>query len=302
MRSKLGVYALLALMPLLFASNLIIGRASTALVEPWTLAFWRWALASLMLLPFAGRGIAAEWVALRAARREILILGILGMLICGGLVYVSLHLTTATNGTLIYTASTLVIVVLDAVWFRHPLTPIRIAGVIVGFLGVAAIVLHGEPQRLISLEFNLGDLGLAVCAVSWAIYSVMLKGERLRRLSTWPLFAAISVVGAVTLGPAMVYEAVALDAFPRGLASWSSIVALAIMPSVLAFGFYQVGVREVGPSVTGVFLYLIPVYGVLLAVFLLGESFQTYHAVGLVLVVAGVVLATDPFRKNGLAG
>jgi drug/metabolite transporter (DMT)-like permease len=74
------------------------------------------------------------------------------------------------------------------------------------------------------------------------------------------------------------------------------------MPSVLAFGFYQVGVREVGPSVTGVFLYLIPVYGVLLAVFLLGESFQTYHAVGLVLVVAGVVLATDPFRKNGLAG
>src|SRR5690606_26735379 len=183
------VYALLALMPLFFASNLVIGRASTELVEPWTLAFWRWALAALILLPFAWTGIAENWSRFRAVAREIVMLGVLGMLICGGLVYVSLHATIATNATLLYTSSTLFIVLLDAAYFRHPLTPVRAAGLVIGFLGVATIVLRGELARLVTLDLNWGDLGIAVCALSWAVYSVMLKADSLRRLPTLPLFA-----------------------------------------------------------------------------------------------------------------
>lgn len=301
MRSRLGVHALLALMPLFFASNLIIGRASAGLVEPWTLAFWRWALAALILLPFAWTGIVENWTRFRSVAREILILGVLGMLISGGLVYVSLHATTATNATLLYTASTLFIVLLDAVYFRNPLTPVRICGLIIGFLGVATIVLQGEFMRLLTLNLNWGDLGIAVSALSWAIYSVILKAESLRRLPTLPLFAVIAVAGTLTLVPPMLYEAIALGAVPTGGRAWASILALAIVPSVLAYGIYQIGIREVGPSVTGVFLYLIPVYGVVLAGLVLGESFHAYHAVGLVLVVAGVVLATDPFRRRAAA-
>jgi len=298
MRSKPGVYALLALMPLFFASNVVIGRASAGLVEPWTLAFWRWAIAALILLPFAWSGIARNWSAFRAVWREILILGLLGMLVCGGLVYVSLHWTTATNAALLYTGSTLFIVLLDALYFRQPLTSVRIAGLAIGFLGVATIVLQGEPGRLLTLEFNPGDLGIAVCSFSWAIYSVMLKAERLRALPTLPLFAAIALVGALTLVPPMAYEAVALGAVPTGGRAWASILALAVIPSVLAYGIYQLCIKEVGPSITGVFLYLMPVYGVALAVLTLGESFLAFHAAGLVLVVGGVVLATDPFRRR----
>lgn len=298
MNSRFGIYALLALMPLFFASNLLIGRSSAGLVEPWTLAFWRWAIATLLLLPFAWRGILEQLDRFRAASREILILAVLGMLICGGVVYVSLHATTATNATLIYTASSLFIVVMDAIFFGQKLTAIRTIGVIAGFLGVATIVLQGEPSRLLALQFNWGDLGIGLCALSWAIYSVLLRAERLRGLPTLPLFAAISLVGAVTLAPPMLYEAVALDAFPVGTRAWINILALAVVPSVLAYGIYQLGVEKVGPSVTGVFLYLIPVYGVVLANLTLGETFLTYHAVGLVLVVGGVVLATDPFRKR----
>jgi drug/metabolite transporter (DMT)-like permease len=66
---------------------------------------------------------------------------------------------------------------------------------------------------------------------------------------------------------------------------------------VLAYGIYQLCIKEVGPSLTGIFLYLMPVYGVVLATLALGESFFAYHALGLVLVVGGVLLATDPFRK-----
>jgi drug/metabolite transporter (DMT)-like permease len=298
MKSKFAVYALLAVMPLLFASNLIIGRASAELVEPWTLAFWRWTIAAAILVVFAGRGIAAEWPALQEASRDIFILGVLGMFVCGGVVYASLHATTATNATLIYTASSFIIVILDAIFFGQRLTWMRIAGIIVGFVGVATIVLQGELHRLLTLEFNLGDIGIAFCAVAWAVYSVMLKAEHLRRLPTWPLFALIAIAGVITLVPPMLYETIVLDALPRTRSAWLSIAALAILPSVLAYGFFQIGVREVGPSVTGVFFYLIPVYGVLLAWLFLRESFHFYHAIGLVLVVGGVALATDSFLKR----
>jgi drug/metabolite transporter (DMT)-like permease len=298
MKSRSGVYALLALMPLMFASNLVIGRASAGLVEPWTLAFWRWSIAGLFLLPFAWRGIVSNWRQFRPAMGEILILALLGMFICGGVVYISLHVTTATNATLLYTASTLFIVVLDAIFFRNPLTLTRIVGVVIGFLGVATIVLEGELNRFLTLQFNWGDLGIAICALSWAIYSVMLKGKKLSGLPSLPLFALIVAVGSLTLVPPMLYEAIVLGAVPTGGRAWLNILALALIPSVGAYGIYQYGVKEAGPSVTGVFFYLVPVYGVILATLTLGESFRTYHAVGLILVIAGVVLATDPFRRN----
>jgi len=295
MQSRLGIYALLALMPLLFSTNVVIGRASVALVEPWTLAFWRWGLAALILLPFAWSGIVRNWAAFRAVWLEILILGLLGMLICGGLVYVSLHWTTATNAALLYTGSTLFIVLLDAAYFRQPLSGARIAGLIVGFLGVATIVLQGEPQRILSLDLNKGDLGIAVCAFSWAVYTVMLKAEKLRALPTLPLFAVIALVGALTLVPPMLYEAIVLDAVPAAPRAWLNILMLAIIPSVGAYGVYQICVKEVGPSITGVFMYFMPVYSAALAALTLGESFLAYHVIGLVLVLGGVALASNPF-------
>lgn len=294
-RSKLGVYALLALMPLFFVSNLVIGRAAVVDVEPWTLAFWRWALAAAMLLPFAWRGIAAEARLQRAAWLEILALGFLGMILCGGLVYVGLKTTTATHGALIYASSSIMIVLLEAAAYGRGLSLRTLAGALIGFAGVATIVLEGDPARLLRLEFNGGDLVIAVSAFSWAVYSVLLKRERLAKLSTLPLFAMIAVAGTLLLIPPMLYEAVALQAFPRNGRAWAEIVALAIFPSVLAFGLYQFGVKRVGPSVTGIYLYFLPPYGVALAWLTLGEQLERYHAVGLVLIVAGVVLATARF-------
>ncbi len=296
-RSNLGVYALLALMPLFFVSNLVIGRAAIAYVEPWTLAFWRWALAALILLPFAWSGIAAAATDVRAAWREIVALGFLGMILCGGLVYVGLKTTTATHGALIYASSSIMIVLLDAAAYRKPLSSATLFGALIGFTGVAVIVLEGELGRLIHLELNRGDLVIAVSAFSWAVYSVLLKRERLARLGTLPLFAMIALAGSALLVPPMLYEVVVLGAFPSGLKAWAMIVALAIFPSVLAFGLYQYGVKRVGPSVTGVYLYLLPPFGAALAWLTLGERLHPYHAVGMLLILAGVVLATGGFRR-----
>ncbi len=227
--SRLGIYALLLAMPLFFVSNLIIGRAVTNAVEPSTLAFWRWFLASLILLPFAWRGILDNAARLRGLWRELLALGVLGMLICGAGVYLSLRYTTASNSALIYTSSAILIVVLEAVFFRARLSGGRVLGALIGFAGVAVIILHGEVSRLLSWQFNVGDLGIALCAAAWAVYSILLKRKELKALPTLPLFAAITIVGSIVLAPFMLYELIALDALPRGHEQWIAIVALATL-------------------------------------------------------------------------
>jgi drug/metabolite transporter (DMT)-like permease len=130
--SRLGTYALLLVMPLFFVSNLIIGRAVTNAVEPATLAFWRWFLASLVLLPFAWRGLIQHSAAFRNLWRELLWLGVLGMVVCGAGVYLSLRYTTASNAALIYSSSAISIVVLEAIFFREKLSAARLAGTLIG--------------------------------------------------------------------------------------------------------------------------------------------------------------------------
>jgi drug/metabolite transporter (DMT)-like permease len=296
--SRLGIYALLFAMPLFFVSNLIIGRAVTHAVEPSTLAFWRWFLASLMLLPFAWRGLVAHFASFRALWRELFWLGALGMVICGAGVYLSLRSTTASNAALIYSSSAISIVLLEALFFRERLSAARLLGTLIGFAGVAVIILHGELSRLLTWQFSIGDIGIAVCAFAWAVYSVILKRKELKALPTLPLFAAITIAGSLTLAPFMFYELFALGAFPYGQTQWTAILALALFPSVIAFGLYQILVKYAGPSLTGMSLYLLPVYGAALAVVALGEQLYAYHAVGLALVLGGITLATEPFKKR----
>ncbi len=297
--SRVGIYALLFAMPLFFVSNLVIGRAVTHAVEPGTLAFWRWFLASLMLVPFAARGLIAERERFAAVTKELLWLGVLGMVICGAGVYLSLRYTTASNAALIYTSSSILIVVLEAVFFRVKLSGARLAGTLIGFAGVAVIILHGELSRLLTWQFNIGDIGIAICAAAWAVYSVILKRDKLKALPTLPLFLAITLAGSLAVAPFMFFELFAHGAFPHGREQWTAILALALFPSVIAFGLYQILVKYAGPSLTGMSLYLLPVYGVALAVLTLGEKLYAYHAVGLALVLGGIALATEPFKKRG---
>lgn len=297
--SRLGTYALLFAMPLFFVSNLVIGRAVTHAVEPSTLAFWRWFLACLFLLPFAWRGLAVNCRTFATLWRELLWLGVLGMVICGAGVYLSLRYTTASNAALIYSSSAISIVLLEALFFREKLSAARLLGTLIGFAGVAVIILHGEIGRLLTWEFSVGDIGIAVCAFAWAVYSIILKRKELKSLPTLPLFAAITIVGSLVLAPFMLYE-LAKGAFPHGKEQWSAILALALFPSVIAFGLYQILVKYAGPSLTGMALYLLPVYGAGLAVLMLGETLYAYHAVGLALVLGGIALATEPFKRRSV--
>lgn len=294
MNTRMRDFAILAAMPLFFVSNLIIGRPAVETVPPWTLAALRWTFACLILAPFALPAARMHAATLIAKWKLITLLGFLGMWICGGIVYVALQYTTATHGTLIYTASPVIVVLLGAVLARRPLPLGQMIGVLLGVAGVFTIVLEGQPAAIFTHHFNVGDLWFVFAAIAWAIYSLLLKNAALQTVPTLALFFVITLAGAVLLIPCMIAELWLIGGFPSTVRAWASIAGIVIFASVLSFSAYQYGIKKVGPALTSIFLYLLPVYGIALAVIFLGEAFRPYHAVGLVLVLGGIVLATAP--------
>ncbi|MEM8878848.1 MAG: DMT family transporter [Pseudomonadota bacterium] len=283
---------LLLVAPLFFSSNLIIGRAAADTVEPAALAFWRWFLAFLILLPFTAFALRRHWPDIIALGWRLWFAGCLGMVICGVGIYVALDHTTATNGTLIYTTSPVIIVALEALFRGVQPTKRQLFGMLLAFTGVAIIVLRGDVNRLIEFRFNIGDLGIALGAIAWAIYSVLLRRDEFARLPTLVSFAAIAGAGAILLAPMMVAEAVTAQRIPDTTEAWGSIIGVALISSVLAFSCFQYGIKILGPSVASAFMYLLPVYGVGLAVVFLNEQIETYHWAGFACVAAGLVLST----------
>lgn len=287
-------YLLLLAMPLFFSSNLVIARGMGDAVPPFTLALLRWAAAVAILAPFVLSGLRQNASRLVADWRRIMLLGFLGMWICGAGVYWALGLTTATNGTLIYTTSPVLVLLIERFLFGKPLSLARLAGVVLAIAGVAVIVLKGDLSALLRLDFNLGDLGIAAAALAWAAYSLVLRNDRLGRVPTLPLFAAIAMAGVLTLAPFSAVELALVGGWPMSLRLWGGIAALALFSAVGAFSLYQYGVKVVGPAVTSCFLYLLPVYGVGMSALFLGEALQGHHLVGMALVLIGLIAATAP--------
>lgn len=292
-REQLLAYLLLTGTPLFMASNVIIGRAAADAVPPIGLAFWRWLVACLILLPFAWAGLRRHRAAIKAAAPMLLFLGALGMGVCGAFVYIGLETTTATNAGLIYAASPILICLFGALFAGERLVARQAVGIAIAVIGVVTILTRGAPWRLLDHDFNAGDLWIVAATISWAVYSVAIRRQQLS-IPTIPLFAAIAGAGVIVLAPFYAFETAFGAPLTLTTDAVLSVIGVALFSSVLAFGTYQKGIAVVGASRAGVFMYLMPVYAALMAVLLLGEAFRDFHLVGLVLILPGVVAATLP--------
>ncbi len=293
-RSKGRAVLVMLVTPLFFSTNLIFGRGVVDEVAPFTLAFLRWAFVAVALSPFLLRERRVALPVLKANAPLVVLLGFLGMWICGALVYLALDMTTATNGTLIYTTSPVIILLIEAAFRGRRIGRREAIGSAIAFVGVAVIVLKGDLDALLSLDVNAGDLIFVGTAVAWAVYSILYRSPRLAPLSNLALFSAVAAAGALTLLPFAAAEFLLDLPMPSTASAWGSIAGIVVFSSLLAFSGFQFGVRRLGPSAAGVFMYLLPPYGVFLAVAFLGETFHPFHAAGIALVMGGIALATAP--------
>ena len=288
-------YGIMLATSLFFSTNIVFGRYVVADTAPFVLATIRWAAVAAILMPFAITRSGAAMRQLLTRRWPLLaLLGFLGMGICGGGVYLGLSLTTATNATLIYSVSPVLIIMLEAL-FKGRRTGLReIIGAVLAFAGVAWIVLRGDPGRLASFQFNTGDLLIALAALSWAVYSILYRSRAVSGLDNIALFALVAVFGALANLPFAAWDLANGAGLPSTANAWKATAGIVVISSLMAFLGFQYGVRRLGASVAGLFMYLMTPWGVLMAVVFLGERLSGFHAVGIALVMGGVILATLP--------
>ena len=281
-------YLLLALANLFWAGNWIVGRAFRADVPPVALSFWRWAIALALILPLAWPHLRADWPRLKAAWRWMLPFGLLSTACYNALCYVGLQYTTVINGLLLNSCIPIVIVGLGWAFLGKRPRPRQWLGIGVSTLGVAAIIARGDAAVLAALQLNSGDIWILVSVVAWAGYTLMLP----HRPQTHPMsfLAAISVIGLVALAPVYGAEIAAGRQIMTTPAALAGIAYTGIFPAFLGYIFWNRGVAAVGPATAGLFLHLMPVFGIILSLVFLDERPAGYHFAGIVLIFGGIWL------------
>jgi drug/metabolite transporter (DMT)-like permease len=285
--SRVSPHVLLALTSLFWAGHWIVARAVHPHVSPVSLAFWRWAAAIAFLAPLALPLLLREWPAVRAAWRPILFFGTCGTVLYNAVGYVGIKQTTATNAVLFQSVTPALIPLIAFLIFRDRIRVRTIVGLALSFLGVLAIVLRLEPRALLTLGANPGDLWLLANVALWALYTACLRWKP-GNLSPLAFMLAVMLAGMLTGLPATLVDYAAGGRFEP---TWGSVLGtlyLGLFPSVICYVMWNRGVAEVGPARAGVYLHLIPLFGALMAVALLGEELHLYHLVGIALILLGI--------------
>lgn len=286
-------YLLLTFTALFWAGNSIVGRAAREVVPPVALAFWRWALALILLLPFAWPHLRRDVNILKTNWKWMFLLGFLGVGTFNTLLYTGLQTTTAVNGLLLQSMQPALILLLGAMLFGETVRSLQITGICLSIAGASVIILGGDLSALVRLRFSTGDLVIFAAVVVWSFYSVLLR----KRPAVHPLsfLAATFMVGVIVISPFYVAEIASGRLIQSRTESWLAIFYVCLFPSLIAYLFFNRGVELLGSVATGLYLNIMPVIGVLLAVLLLSEPIRWFHFLGMGLIGSGFLSAAhDP--------
>jgi drug/metabolite transporter (DMT)-like permease len=281
----------LMLLPGLFwAGNAIVARSVAGEVPPIALAFWRWTAAAILILPLAWRHLRVDAAVMAKNWPIMIVLTALGISIFNTFLYLGAQSTTALNLVMLQTSMPVLVVLGSFLVFRETLTLRQAAGVVASLAGALTLVSHGDPEILIGLDFKRGDLWMLAAVVSYAAYTVLL---RLRPPVHGPSFAFASFAfGALLLLPFYIGETLLVRPMPVTKNAFLAIGYVALFASILAYLAFNRVAELRGANTAGMIVYLVPVFGTILAVLLLGESLQAYHGLGIGLIALGLWLAT----------
>jgi drug/metabolite transporter (DMT)-like permease len=283
-------YLLLSLTSLFWAGNTVLGRFIVGHVPPVTLAFIRWFGAFVILLPFAAHHLKRDWPAIRGHVALLTVLALTGFSTYNTMAYYGLQYTTAVNGLLLQSTGPLFVAMWTFALFRDRLTARQAVGICISLAGVVIIVCRGSLDVLLTIAFNRGDVWFLIALLIYGFYTAVL---RLRPRMDQISFLAVGMGwGSVLLIPAMAVELAGGRTFVLDGTSLLSFVYVCVFPSLLGYMFLNRGIELIGANRAAPFMHLVPVFGSILAIALLGERFELHHAIGYALVFAGVTTAT----------
>lgn len=283
-------HILLILTTLFWAGNGIAGKFALGHVSPMVLTFSRWVFAIVIVCYVARKPLRDDWKIIRKHLPYLLVMGAAGFSLFNILFYSALQYTSVINAAIEQAALPLVIFVANLVLFQIAIRWLQLVGFGLSLIGVLITISGGDWTALANLQLNRGDALMMIAIFCYAGYTVALRNKPDLH---WLSFFACLVVGAFLASiPAAIYETVKGDAiWPTTLRGFLVVLYAGIFPSILSQSFFIRGTEKLGANMAGMYIMLVPFFGVFLAVALLGEQFRLHDALALFLVTGGIYLA-----------
>ncbi|RTE65515.1 DMT family transporter [Amphritea opalescens] len=290
-------YFLLTMTVLFWAGNFVTARGVHGDFPPLTMSFMRWGIALLIILPFLLPRLLRKWPLIRANLPILSVLSVLSVVCFNSFIYLGVQTTQATNATLMQSAIPIIILVFTSLFLGETVVRRQWLGVAISLAGIITLVSKGDPEILRTFSFNSGDLWILAGVLSWSAYSVMLRLKPMD-LDGFTFFGVTVVVGVIVLFPFMVWEFMSGARPVWNPQTVSAIIYMAICPSILAYIFWNRGVAELGPAKAGLFIHLMPPFGLILSVIFLNEAVEPFHFIGIGLIFSGIYLAIITGRSQ----
>ena len=290
-------YFFLFLATLFWAGNFIVGKfASYYAIPPFSLNFYRWFFAWLILAPFTIQEIIKKKDYIIKNYKYYLILGITSVTIFNSIVYYSLNFTQVISGVLMISTIPVMIIFISSILKIEKTNIFQILGVVCSFIGVILIITKANFEMLINLDFNKGDITMVLAMLSWATYSALLKKKK-HNLSQLTLLEVIISFGLLFLIPIYFIEyrmgyKISLDKhFVQVL------FYVVLFPGLASFIFWIKGISLIGPNRSGVFLHLMPILSAIMAMIIFDEKFMFYHMLGAIFILTGILLSNKKTKN-----
>ena len=296
-KNNTKAYLFLTLAALFWSGNFIVGKAaSTYEIPPFSLNFYRWFFAFLILFPFTYKEVLNKKNYVFENLGLFIILGITSITIFNSIVYYSLYYTQVISGILMISTIPVWILFFASFLKIEKTNLFQILGVILSLTGVLFIVTKADIKLIKELEFNKGDLSMVIGMLSWAIYSALLR-KKTHPISQLALLEIIIICGFIFLVPIYFIEMSFGNKIVLGLPFILTLGYVVLFPGIFAFLFWIKGIDIIGANRSGVFLHLMTIFGALMAIVILGEKFMFYHFLGAIFIIAGITLSNKS-KKN----
>ena len=289
-------YTYLTLAALFWSGNFIIGKFATLFeVPPLTLNFLRWVMVWFILIPFTIKEVISKKSYIIKNFLVIGLMGVLSISTFNSVVYFALNFTQVINAVLMLSAIPVVIIIFSSLMKIEKTNIFQISGLILSITGVGTIISNADIQKIVSLNFNKGDLWMIICVLSWSLYSTLLKKNK-SELSQFALIQIMVSVGLVFLVPQFLYEqSIGLD-FTINKAFIFILLYVVIFPAIAAYYCWQKAIDLIGPNRSAMFIQLMPLFSALMAILIFKEKFQLFHFIGATFIVSGIYLSNKKIQ------
>jgi drug/metabolite transporter (DMT)-like permease len=208
--------------------------------------------------------------------------------------YIALNYTTGMTASIIVMSNPMNIAVLSYFLLKDKLNAAGFFSIALSVTGALIVVVKGNFMSIVTMDVNVGNLLIVGCALSWSIYSILIKIfedkiTSIENITYGSLFAAVGFL-PFSLEP--------VSAGSVNMALVGALIFLSLFNTNLAFYFWSEGIKDANPNTAAVFFGLIPLSAAITENIIFGESMALYHITGATLIFLGILLYVITKRND----